>query len=120
MSKLSVESIKGNGIVRQVKRAKTAYKIEQRKVIKECGLAIAGTEIAKFVIAKFIPGGKISKAMLEGIGLLPTTYAYARYDSAKELKKLYQDLEKTDAYQEVLKRHVAKTLKENFGYLTQK
>ena len=30
---ISVEAIKGNGIVRQVKRAKTAYKTEQRKII---------------------------------------------------------------------------------------
>ena len=117
--RISVEAIKGNGIVRQVKRAKTAYKTEQRKVIKECGAAIAGTEIAKFIISKFIPGGKFSKVLLEGIGLLPTTYAYARYDKVKLLKNQYRELEKTEAYQEILKRHVAKSLRENLC-LTQK
>lgn len=101
----AVSYIKGNGIVRQVKRAKECVRIEKDKAAKvDLGLGCV-SGILTFLACKAID---IEPSIAPIMAVLLTPIfgkLHGRYEKVDEAKREYKNIMATPEYQDVLKRY---------------
>lgn len=106
IEKISAVYPKGNGIVRQVKRAKNTVKMEKQNAAKiDLGLGTAAGALT-YLMCRAMEIYPIFGPILAVI-LTPIVGKHLgdRYKNVEEAKNEYMELKNTPEYERVLKRH---------------